>query len=100
MRNSSYQRASSSKFAKYFWHLLSASVIGFLVTSTLTAYIKNSRLENYICSINSEIASVKEDNIVLERQVNAILHDPVYRESVIRREMKLGLPGEMIIMPR
>jgi len=96
----SSQRPRSSGVAKYFWHFIFGAIIMFLVTSSLSAYIKNNRLENYIKTLNNEIAAIKNDNVSLTRQVYAISNDPVYREAVIRRELKLGLPGEMIILPR
>ena len=96
----SSQRPRSSGIAKYFWHFVFGAIIIFLLTSSLSAYIKNNRLENYIKTLNNEIAAIKNDNVSLERQVYAISNDPVYREAVIRRELKLGLPGEMIILPR
>lgn len=96
----SSQRPRSSGIAKYFWHFVSGAIIIFLITSSLLAYIKNSRLENYIKTLDNEIAVIRNENVSLERQVYAISNDPVYREAVIRRELKLGLPGEMIIMPR
>lgn len=96
----SSQRPRSSGVAKYFWHFIFGAIIMFLVTSSLSAYIKNNRLENYIKTLNNEIAAIKNDNVSLARQVYAISNDPVYREAVIRRELKLGLPGEMIILPR
>jgi len=90
----------SSGLAKYFWHFIFSVIIIFLVTSSLSAYLKNARLENYIKTLNSEIALINNGNVSLERQVYAISTDPVYREAVIRKEFKLGLPGEMIILPR
>ena len=96
----SSQRPRSSGVAKYFWHFIFGAIIMFLVTSSLSAYIKNNRLENYIKTLNNEIAAIKNDNVSLARQVYAISNDPVYREAVIRRELKLGLPGEIIILPR
>ncbi len=92
--------AGRSGVAKYFWHFVCGAIIIFLVTSSLSAYIKNNRLENYIKTLNNEITAIKNDNVSLERQVDAISNDPVYREFVIRRELKLGLPGEMIILAR
>ena len=96
----SSQRPRTSGATKYFWHFIFGVIVMFLVTSSLEAYIKNNRLENYIRTLNNEIAAIRIDNVSLERQVNAISNDPVYREAVIRKELKLGLPGEMIIMPR
>ena len=96
----SSQRPRSSSVAKYFWHFVFGAIIIFLVVSSLAAYIKNNRLDNYIKTLNNEIAAIKNDNVSLARQVNAISNDPVYREAVIRKELKLGLPGEMIILPR
>ncbi|MBI5779099.1 MAG: septum formation initiator family protein [Planctomycetes bacterium] len=96
----SSQRPRTSGVTKYFWHFIFGAIIIFLVTSSLAAYIKNNRLENYIRTLDNEIAAIKSENISLARQVNAISSDPVYREAVIRRELKLGLPGEMIILPR
>lgn len=96
----SSRRSKTSNVAKYFWHFIFGAIIIFLVTSSLSAYIKNNRLENYIKTLNNEIAEIKKENTSLERQVYAISNDPVYREAVIRRDLKLGLPGEMIIIPR
>ena len=92
--------AGRSGIAKYFWHFVFGAIIIFLITSSFSAYIKNNRLANYIRTLDNEIAAINTENISLARQVNAISNDPVYREAVIRRELKLGLPGEMIIVPR
>lgn len=100
--NTYYSRPQSrlSGITKYFWHFIFGAIIIFLLTSSFSSYIKNNRLNNYIKMLNSEIAAIKNDNASLERQVYAISNDPVYREAVIRRDLKLGLPGEMIILPR
>ena len=50
-----------------------------------------------MASINNEIINIQKENIYIEKQIYSILNDPVYRESIIRKELKMGKSGEIII---
>lgn len=92
-----YQKPKYSNLTTYFWYFIVCAIIVFLFTTSILAYIKNSHLKNYVVSINNEIINIQKENIYLEKQIYSMLNDPVYRESIIRKELKMGKTGEIII---
>jgi hypothetical protein len=81
----------------YFWYFIFFVIIKFLLITSILTYIKNIYLKNYAVSINNDIINVQKENIYLEKQIFSMLNDPVYRESLIRKELKMGKTGEIVI---
>lgn len=91
------QKSKHANLIIYFWYFIVCAIIIFLLATSILAYIKNIHLKNYIVSINNEIINIQKENIYLEKQIYSMLNDPVYRESIIRKELKMGQSGEIII---
>lgn len=92
-----HQKLKYSNLAMHFWYFIVCAIIVFLLTTFILAYIKNIHLKNYVVSINNEIINIQKENIFLEKQIYSMLNDPVYRESIIRKELKMCKAGEIII---
>jgi cell division protein FtsB len=90
-------RNVSSKGAVYFWHFFVAIIIVFLVVSCIGTYIKNSRFKNYALSIKKEIFLIQKENEKLQKHIYLLSSDPIYREAVIRQELKMAYEGEVVV---
>ncbi|MDI6733209.1 MAG: septum formation initiator family protein [Planctomycetota bacterium] len=80
-----------------FWVFISATIITFLLTTSISAYRKNTILKNYSLLMSKEIADIAQENEILKMQIKSISDDPIYQEAIIRKEFKMCLPGEIII---
>jgi hypothetical protein len=89
--------AFPKKQLNYFWQITFGVIIFGLIVTFGLASIRNIRLRHYAKNINTEITEIQKDNDEIARQISAMQNDPVYRESVIRNELKRGKPGEIII---
>jgi cell division protein FtsB len=92
-----HQKPKCSNVITHFGYFIVGAIIIFLLTTSILAYIKNTRLKKYVISINNEITNIQKVNMCLEKQIYSMLNDPIYRESIIRKELKMGKTGEIII---
>lgn len=91
------QEFQPDKKPNYFWHVVFGVVIFVLSVTFLAASVRNIRLRHYAEKIRDEIEVIQTENAELSRQIYALKNDPVYREAILRNELKRGKPGEIII---
>jgi cell division protein FtsB len=87
----------SDNYAFLFYSFIFLLVAMFLLTTTLAAHIKNSKLEAHYNQINKDIEKIKADNNGIRQEMGAITRDPFYLEKVIRKELKMQGEGEIVI---
>lgn len=81
----------------FFYTALFGLVVIFLLTTTLTAHIKNNKLANHYQQICREIEQTKQTNLRLQQESRAITKDPFYLELVVRRNLKMMGEKEIVI---
>lgn len=81
----------------YFWGFVLSAIIIFLITTTFTAYLKNCKLRNYSAQLQNECSALSQNNQNLQQEMAALKQDPTYTESLMRNDLKMALPGEMVI---
>lgn len=70
-------------------------IVVFLLTSSLTAYLKNQQLRKYAQHQIEEIIQIHQTNDRLRQEIMAITNDPVYLEKTIRRTFGMIKEGEV-----
>ncbi|MBI4835335.1 MAG: hypothetical protein HY811_11045 [Planctomycetes bacterium] len=88
---------AAENYSFFFYTALLFLVMVFLLTTTLTAHLKNSKMENYYQGLVDETKQIKEDCTRLEKEKRAILSDPFYLEMYIRRTLRMQGDGEIIL---
>lgn len=87
----------SSKAPLYFWTFILSAIIVFLVTTTFTAYLKNIKLKRYSQKLQQDCAVITDDNQKMSCEVAALTKDPAYLEILMRQELKMAGPNELVI---
>lgn len=88
---------SGNNYGFIFYGSLIILVIVFLLTTTLTAYVKNKKLEQHYYRLISEIEQTKKSNEAIREECWALRNDPVYLEMKIRRTLRMMREGEFVI---
>ncbi|MFH1227347.1 MAG: septum formation initiator family protein [Planctomycetota bacterium] len=86
-----------NKLSSYFWGFVASAFIVFLLTTTLTAYLKNCKLKNYSAQLQRECTALSQNSQNLQQEIAALKQDPTYVESLMRNELKMASPGELVI---
>ena len=81
----------------YFWEIAFGLVIFSLTITLIVSSVKNLRLRHYAKDISGEIGTIYRENLELQREISALKNDPPYREKVLRDELQMGAPDEIII---
>lgn len=62
----------------------------------LPGYTKLQELRDRNRQLDRDIEKIKQENIILERQLSLIQNDPVYQEKILREKMGLVRKGEVL----
>ena len=81
------------KVFKGFWFVAVVLLLLFLYFPTLSKYLKLKRQEE---GLNQEVAELKTKIEELKKEENLIKHDPDHLEQVMRKELGLVKPGEVV----
>lgn len=87
----------SNKAPLYFWTFILSAIIVFLVTTTFTAYLKNIKLKRYAHKLQQDCTALTDANKKMSCEVAALTKDPAYLEILMRQEMKMAGPNELVI---
>lgn len=84
-------------YALFFYMTLFGLIVIFLLTTTLTAHLKNTKLSNHYQQICQETEQIRQTNLKLQQESHAITSDPFYLEMVVRRNLKMMGDKEIVI---
>lgn len=87
----------SNKLSLYFWTLILSGIIVFLITTTFTAYLKNIKLRNYAHKLQQDCTVITDDKQKMSCEIAALAKDPAYLEILMRQELKMACPNELVI---
>jgi cell division protein FtsB len=88
---------AAENYSFFFYTALLFLVLVFLLTTTLTAHLKNSKMEDYYQGLVDETKQIKDDCARLEKEKRAVLSDPFYLEMYIRRTLRMQGDGEIVL---
>jgi hypothetical protein len=80
-----------------FWALVVLGLSGFLATTSVAAWKKNSRLHDRVALLDAQIASQEDANRGMEGEKRALTDDPAYVERMMRSQFKKLGPDEWVI---
>ncbi len=77
--------------------LIGAGVVGGLLLIYGPGLFRRIELKAQRSQMESEIASLKQENQRLYEETRRLREDPAYAEAVARREMGFARPGETVV---
>ncbi len=80
-----------------FWALVVLGLAGFLATTSVAAYRKNSKLHQRVADLDAEIAAKVEANRGMEGEKRALTDDASYVERQVRAQFRKLGPEEWVI---
>ncbi|MCE9584074.1 MAG: hypothetical protein K8T20_16440 [Planctomycetes bacterium] len=80
-----------------FWALVVLGLSGFLATTSVAAWTKNSRLHTRVAELDADIAARTSANLAMEGEKRALTDDPAFVERVVRTQFKRLGPDEWVI---
>lgn len=102
MRKRNYLKTERTSWnARWKKFLIAAGVVlvfYFLVTRFLgeMGVVKYYRMKAQYNGLTTDIANLKQDNIRLRKDVDALTNDPAYLERIARDKLGLARPGEIV----
>ncbi|KAF0241380.1 MAG: hypothetical protein FD180_4470 [Planctomycetota bacterium] len=80
-----------------FWALVVLGLAGFLATTSVAAWNKNSKLHERVAGLDREIAAQDEANRGMEGEKRALTDDAAYVERMVRAQFRKLGPEEWVI---
>ncbi|MEK7470374.1 MAG: hypothetical protein AAB074_23635 [Planctomycetota bacterium] len=80
-----------------FWALVVLGLSGFLATTSVAAWKKNSKLHERVALLDAEIAQQKDANLGMEGEKRALTDDAAYVERMVRAQFRKLGPEEWVI---
>lgn len=80
-----------------FWALVVMGLAGFLATTSVAAWKKNSKLHQRVAELDQEIAARADSNRRMEGEKRALTDDAAYVERMMRAQFRKLGPEEWVI---
>jgi cell division protein FtsL len=81
----------------FFWGGLLGLVFCFLCITTINVHSKNAQLQKHSAKLAMEIEQLKTEQSELQKETTALNNDPFYVESLMRNNLKMRKPEELVI---
>ncbi|MFO8111761.1 MAG: septum formation initiator family protein [Desulfosalsimonadaceae bacterium] len=95
MSNASTNRPRIVTAAFYALSLLLFVYAGVIVFGD-SGFLHLQRMQTELAQLKAQNASIEEENNALYHTVHRLKNDPVYIEHVIRKQLQMNAPGEII----
>lgn len=80
-----------------FWALVVLGLAGFLATTSVAAWRKNSTLHQRVADLDATISAQEAANRKMEGEKRALTDDPAFVEREVRRQFRKLGPDEWVI---
>lgn len=95
MSNAPTDRSKIVDAAFYALSVLLVVYVGLIVFGD-SGFLHLQRMQTELAQLTAQNASIEEENNARYHTVNRLKNDPVYIEHVIRKQLQMNAPGEII----